>query len=678
MTDIELFLSPADEGGQTLEEGLNEEALAHSGSVDAEAKLFPNPGGDANSLEEQGWAVAAPTGEEGDRLLELIEPLIARRREEQDREIKKYRIPRNMTASETVAWRDQKFSSNDFQEEIPWYLLVLGQPTQVSLEFQQVMSNSSLVGRLAFDRDDDYRAYAEKVLAWENESPAKKLARALFFTADDGTAATRMGRKILVDPSVKDARDLQQTGHFPVSDVVPITGCGDSAGDDLLDAAALRTPSILFSCSHGMGAPRSGWNSLDRQLALQGALCLGDGEHIAGDDLREAAFLPGGMWFYFACFGAGTPATSAYRHWLQRLKDLGKFGGSLQSVLRSLPKDGDPPFLNALPKAVLANPNGPLAVMGHLDLAWSYSFHDIDKSRNQERHRRFQGTLRDISRGHRVGLAFKSLLETRGDVQTELTVATDEAMKAEADGQRPPDDPVRLGHRWMLHQDLDGYILLGDPAARLPVDRDEVKAERKRRRKAAKAKAASQTASSSVPDITSWPAEAAPPAARETFRKTASKPTKATEPVGSASPIPGVDLDQNAYLWGRDKNQDEKAKDKVEKEPGMLERFGRKVTDTLGKAIADALELEVKTYVSSDLDKLADSDENPIKAANAKLRAYTRAALDGDMEVIVPSTEDGQIDEKLWELHKSMVEQAQEHRAEMLKIMLALVKPSSS
>jgi hypothetical protein len=36
---------------------------------------------------------------------------------------------------------------------------------------------------------------------------------------------------------------------------------------------------------------------------------------------------------------------------------------------RMLPGERTRPFIAALPKAVLANPEGPLAVMGHEDLA---------------------------------------------------------------------------------------------------------------------------------------------------------------------------------------------------------------------------------------------------------------------------------------------------------------------
>jgi hypothetical protein len=57
-------------------------------------------------------------------------------------------------------------------------------------------------------------------------------------------------------------------------------------------------------------------------------------------------------------------------------------------------------------------------------------------------------------------------MRARNHVQTELTIAA----AAEAHGgPEPPTQRAVLGHRWMVLQDLDGYIALGDPAARLVV-----------------------------------------------------------------------------------------------------------------------------------------------------------------------------------------------------------------
>lgn len=485
---LELFLSPAGQGGQTLDGGLDPRAMAETGAAPdacgvenvgdaldtgdlAAPQSFFDLGGDPSSLVDQGWGVVAPAGERGTRLLALLQPLIDKRAADQGREVAILRIEPDMSPTEAMAWVDRTFVGNQHHHEIPGYVVILGELHEVSLAVQQVLSSTAYVGRLGFDRDDHYTAYVAKILAHETRPARDASPRALFFTALDGTPATAAGRELLIRPSLADAREQQQRGRFPVSEIVDLEGAAAEAGDALLSAAAVDHPALLLSCSHGMGAPRDGWPSADHQRAMQGAMCLGGNEHIAGDSLIEQPFLPGGVWFYFACFSAGTPASSAYHHWLRRLKELGEFGARLDAVLAALPRLGDPPFIAALPRAVLANPRGPLAVMGHLDLAWSYAFQDMDAHGESLRHRRFQSVLRHIARGSRVGIALRSLHTARELARTDLLTTADAMARGEQPAGDPLDAEIRLGHRWMLHQDLDGYILLGDPAARLALSR---------------------------------------------------------------------------------------------------------------------------------------------------------------------------------------------------------------
>lgn len=48
----------------------------------------------------------------------------------------------------------------------------------------------------------------------------------------------------------------------------------------------------------------------------------------------------------------------------------------------------------------------------------------------------------------------------------------------------------------------------------------------------------------------------------------------------------------------------------------------------------------------------------------------TRMSLDGDTQVLVPVGDDG-VDERLWAIHVSMVQQAQANRAEMVRAIAA-------
>jgi hypothetical protein len=119
-----------------------------------------------------------------------------------------------------------------------------------------------------------------------------------------------------------------------------------------------------------------------------------------------------------------------------------------------------------VPKAALADPDGPLAFVGHVDLAWAYSFFDLD-DRPRRRPGRIIGVIQALLNGHRAGVAVRKLMQGFAEVNTELTALDD----ARARTGGPLDDPerVRRGYLWMLRQDLAGYVLLGDPAIRLPI-----------------------------------------------------------------------------------------------------------------------------------------------------------------------------------------------------------------
>lgn len=473
---IELFLSRGD-AGQALARGLDPRALAEAGDAGegstggedgARPESYVDPGGDPSSLRDQGWGVIAPIGDAGDRLLALARPLIDRRAADQDAEVPVYRVPPDMTAAQAAAWIDRKLVDNAMHEAIPGYLLVLGRPDQVSFELQQVLAGAFHVGRVGFDAEAPYEAYIDKLLRSER-APARGPARAVYFTARDGTPATELGRRLLMQPCIADAEQQRGAGRFAAAEIAAIEDDDPArAADRLLEAAA--GPGVVFSCSHGEGAPTDGWGSPERRRARQGALCLGRGHRLEAEALVKAPFAPGGVWLMFACFGAGTPAHSAYHHWLARLAAAGEHDGDLATVLASLPAEGEPPFLAALPQAALANPDGPVAVIGHLDLAWSYGFCDLDKMSRGERHRRFHELVAQLVKGTRVGLALGgSLMRARNQVQAEIAIADDAAAASDPAAGSASGSRLGLGHRWMVLQDLAGYIALGDPAARIAV-----------------------------------------------------------------------------------------------------------------------------------------------------------------------------------------------------------------
>ncbi|HYH98599.1 hypothetical protein [Hyalangium sp.] len=471
---LELLLAHADGCRPVLQRGLAEGTLRSAPRPEPlePPEILWDASGDPHLLPRQRWGLIAPQGPEGDRLLALVELLKRRREEEQGAPARVYRVPRGLDGPAAARWKKRVFRSKDVPDsERPRYLLLLGDLDQVPLELQQVLSSDAFVGRLAFPTAEGYEAYVTKVLRWEDTPSREPRARLLFFSSRDGTSATELGHRGLIQPSLAACRERQQVGGFPKAELTELAGEGSTPAAQLLAQAAEPRPSVLFSLSHGLGPPREGWDSPARQRELQGALVLPGGQSLTGAELASRPFLPGGIWFCFACYSAGTPAQSTYAHWLSQLPPGVDLDATrvLASVLR---REVERPFIAALPQAVLANPEGPLAVMGHVDLAWAWSY--LDQGRDTSSH--FFGLLHALAEGRRAGVALSTLLRFLIETSIELTTLYDQEAKALRAGSPSPVDPVARAYLWMLRQDLAGYILLGDPAVRLPLASARVEA----------------------------------------------------------------------------------------------------------------------------------------------------------------------------------------------------------
>lgn len=474
MKNLELLLAHVDDQGPVLEGGLPMDAAESAPRPAAQQGLedFRHDGGDPNSLADQRWGIVAPEGPLGDRLLELIAPLQKAREEQQGEPAIVFRAPPGLTEEEAGSWWNEVYGDESIDEaDRPRYLMMLGDADVISWELQQRLAADTFIGRLTFPHEADYESYVHKLLAAENATPAAG-SRALYYTVKDGTAATNIGYAGLMTPTIEQSKLGQEKGVFPAREIIEIGDGENVSPDDFMGATLGDTPSMLFSISHGCGAPRAGWGDSEQQRLLQGAMSFGSAGKITAEDLRNRTFLPGGLWFFFACFGAGTPHNSAFHHWLAALRDVGLYGKGIDAVLKSLPSEKERPFVAALPQAALANPNGPLAVMGHVDLAWTFSFQDVGTT-NKYRPSRFQDIFRTLVDGKRVGAGYFELQRYFNQASVDLSAMFDKDARQKAKNIVTEDDKqrkIRKATLWMLRQDLSAYVLLGDPAARLNIE----------------------------------------------------------------------------------------------------------------------------------------------------------------------------------------------------------------
>ncbi|ATB40387.1 hypothetical protein CYFUS_005836 [Cystobacter fuscus] len=471
---LELLLARADDHQPSLPSGLDPASVQSAPRPErlprrADVPLLDRPDADPNALPEQRWGVIAPEGAEGDQLLRAIAPLVEYRARQQGAEVKIYRVPPDMDAAQAVTWREQVYRDECVPpEERPRYLLVLGSPEQVSFELQHVLAQGAFVGRLHFatpERAPDLAslaAYVDKVLAHEHSSEQAEATDVLLYTASDGSKATVQSHQLLMEP----CRKMVEERWLPKQLAKRLQLLHGEQAEALPRVAGAVRSGVLLSVSHGLGAPSGGWASAEQQRMRQGALCLTPERELTADMVRRLPFLPGGVWFCVACFGAATPRKSAFHAWLSMLAKQRLFPGHPEAVLDSLPRPGEPPFLAALPQALLANPLGPLAFVGHSDLAWNFGFVN-PANLAESRASRILSALEVLAKGSRVGVALDALMRSFRDVNDSLMSVYQERQEALEEERPDPTDPKRLGYLWMLRNDLRGYLLLGDPAVRL-------------------------------------------------------------------------------------------------------------------------------------------------------------------------------------------------------------------
>ena len=122
----------------------------------------------------------------------------------------------------------------------------------------------------------------------------------------------------------------------------------------------------------------------------------------------------------------------------------------------------DKPFIAALPKALLSHPDGgALACIGHIERAWNYSFFTTT---TEQQLIPYWNAVRRILGGLPVGYALKDMRERYATLAAGLG-KTFEDMRF---GINPSDKKVVTA--WAERNDAGGYVVIGDPAARLRLE----------------------------------------------------------------------------------------------------------------------------------------------------------------------------------------------------------------
>lgn len=337
---------------------------------------------------------------------------------------------------------------------VPYYLLLVGSPEAVPFRLQYQLGVQHAVGRLDFDTLEEIRRYAESVVAAETGpggGGAGRARRAVFFApAHPGDEATRMSSRWLVPPL---ASSLQEERFGWQVETVPGPAATRARLAELLGAEGPgEAPAVVFTAGHGVGFPSGDPLQAEHQGALVCQDWPGPGggglerpHWLAAEDVGGDARPAGLVAFFFACFGAGTPREDDFT------RQAAGAGERRQLAPRS--------FVSRLPQRLLGHPRGgALAVVGHVERAWDYSFLWESTGSQTEV---FASALRRLLEGHPLG----SALEFFGQRYAQLAAMLSEENEALGFGKTL--DEALLARLWTAARDARNFTLLGDPAVRV-------------------------------------------------------------------------------------------------------------------------------------------------------------------------------------------------------------------
>src|SRR5271166_684742 len=221
---------------------------------------------DPTDVATAGWAVVLPS-ETPDEVCQAIEQLVAHRRDHTRVPADRCLILDYRPGQSLADWlRVLGALLADVEPtRLPYYVALVGGPEVISFEFQTLLDMNYAVGRIAFDRPEQYRRYVEGLIAYEKAGAAPS-GRAILYWGPRNRAdrATQLSADCLIRPLFN---GIPATGDQPALPAIAeqrrfrsrCLGGPDATRANLLEplhaAEPSSRPAFLFTASHGLEWP---------------------------------------------------------------------------------------------------------------------------------------------------------------------------------------------------------------------------------------------------------------------------------------------------------------------------------------------------------------------------------------------------------------------------------------
>src|ERR1035438_7292450 len=191
---------------------------------------------------------------------DALNPLIEHRKETAEPFVI-YDVPTTVRPAESAqAWLGRQGVRMDVVDPakgVPFYLLIVGPPDTIPFEFQYFLDIYWAVGRLWFDKVDEFRQYAESVIRYETGSTVPTTRNmAMFATQHDFDNATQLfTRNVAMPLSTGEGTSPIPIGKrqkFGLKTMFGEMATKAGLADLLCGRAGIGSPSLLFPGSHGM------------------------------------------------------------------------------------------------------------------------------------------------------------------------------------------------------------------------------------------------------------------------------------------------------------------------------------------------------------------------------------------------------------------------------------------